>query len=138
LEQSANYAGSRDSSSRLRLNRFAAERMMARRSDFLPAGVQMPAMLPMIVALLAQAATPSQPEATTAPASRKPIVVEGNRRTCTTIVATGSILPRTVCKTAAEWEQDRAASKRLIDQRAREQTTYLQILDAERRPRQSN
>ena len=100
----------------------------------------MPMILPISLALLAQAAAAAPGGAratgTTAEPPRKPIVVEGNRRSCTTIVETGSILPKTVCKTAIEWDEQRAASKRLIDQRAREQTTYLQILDAERRPHQ--
>ena len=102
-----------------------------------PSGGGIPTMLPMAIMLLAQAAAAAQPDAAV-PQARKPIVVEGNRRTCTTIVATGSILPRTVCKTAEEWDRERDASKRLIDQRAREQTTYQQILDAERRPHHDN
>lgn len=113
---------------------------MRYRSAFFARGVQMLAILPMSIALLAQAAAVAQSGASPAdPAAsppRKPIVIEGNRRTCTTIVETGSILPKTVCKAADEWDRERAASKQLIDQRAREQTTYLQILDSIRRPRQ--
>jgi len=87
--------------------------------------------------VLGIAALAAGPEATATPPvnqqQAKPIVVEGNRRVCHEITSTGSILPKRICKTVDQWEQERVASQRFIDQRAREQTTYWQtVLNAKR------
>jgi len=76
-------------------------------------------------ALLTMAAVADTPAVTPQPPA---IVIEGNRRVCRFLEPIGSILPKRVCKTADEWQQERDASQRLIDQRAREQTTYQQTL----------
>ncbi len=81
--------------------------------------------MPAIITLI-MAAAPI--EAPVTPAPTKPIIVEGNKRVCEYIESTGSILPKRVCKTKDQWERERAASKALADQRAREQTIYQQTI----------
>jgi len=80
----------------------------------------------MSIAWLAAAAAPG--DAPTPPQPRSPIIIEGNRRVCTWIVATGSILPQRICKTAEQLQLEHADSQRLLDQRAREQVTLQQSM----------
>jgi hypothetical protein len=62
------------------------------------------------------AAAPQQPSDTAQ--QQRPIVVTG-KPICQSMVPTGSILPQTVCKTAAQWEADRDASLVTIHEIAR-------------------
>jgi hypothetical protein len=77
--------------------------------------------------IAAAAAAAADIPAVPAPQLAKPIVVEGNRKVCHEEVATGSILPKRVCKTVDQLEKEVAASQALAAQRAREQTTYQQM-----------
>ena len=78
--------------------------------------------------IIAAAATAVDLQSSPAPQSTKPIVVEGTRRVCHDVVATGSILSKRVCKTVDVWNREVAASQAFADQRAREQTTYQQMM----------
>jgi hypothetical protein len=80
-------------------------------------------------------ATPVTGPATTAD-DDEPIVVEGEvprerRRVCENRVATGSIMPRRVCRTVAEAEAEREASLEAMERisREREARTLVQEIN---------
>ena len=83
------------------------------------------------IILMTLAAAGGENPSTTAPA----IVIEGDRRVCQDVQATGSILSRRVCKTKAQWERERAAGKAFADQRSREQTILQQTQIRVAKPR---
>ena len=102
----------------------------------------------LIVALASSAAGAqtggSAPEAASSPATGpattadddEPIVVEGEvprerRRVCENRVATGSIMPRRVCRTVAEAEAEREASLEAMERisREREARTLVQEIN---------
>ena len=73
------------------------------------------------VVLLATAAAAQQQ-----PAQPGPIVVTG-KKVCETILKTGSILPKRICKTQAEWDEERAATLRTLERWSSDQDIYRTI-----------
>jgi hypothetical protein len=97
------------------------------------------ALLLVAVAASGAAAQSDQQEAPPAPAAPAAaddasgeIVVEGEvpkekRRVCETRATTGSIMPKRVCRTVAQIEQDTAAARESLDQANRDREARDQI-----------
>ena len=87
-------------------------------------------MVTMLMLALAVSTQPSSlstsPPVASVPESTDEITVTGkqfeeNRRVCVGTVPTGSIMRKKVCKTVAQWRQEKEANQRLMNQTLREQ-----------------
>ena len=78
------------------------------------------------IILLGSSAAAQQPPPQTPPTQPGPIVVTG-KKICETILKTGSILPKRICKTQAEWDEERAATARFVERLQRDQDVRTSV-----------
>ena len=92
----------------------------------------MAALLLIVAAALAGAfESPLPPPAGTESITITGVKPKDQRKVCRTETPTGSIMSKRICKTVAEWEAQRAASRRAIDELSRQ--AYQRQIDLMRK-----